>query len=198
MSALASDDVFADQYSKRQQYAADDQLVARFYNHAKLDQQKSDEANRPVYEDAVYIEIRIPGQQDTVINRPVRPGDAQRFAQQWRQFQANEEQTSAGTPLDLAPFISHAQRMELKHFGVNTIEALANMADSSLQNFMAGSMLKRKAQEFLGAAPVSSELEEKVAAQEKELQELRAMVDQQTAPVEESVTEEVGNQDLDL
>jgi hypothetical protein len=67
-------------------------------------------------------------------------------------FKQNEDQGLVGTPLKEWPIMSRSQVKELEFFNVYTVEQLAEMADSNIQNFRGMAEKKQAAIRFLEAA----------------------------------------------
>lgn len=126
----------------------DEKLVIRFEDYPHLNDAKSREANRPVFEMVPYIRIMVPGDKDMVVHRPVREGDKTRFARAYLQFQAGQSQVQ-GTPLSEWPKVTRAQVEELKYFNIRTIEELANASDGNIQRFAGVSQLRTDARQHL-------------------------------------------------
>ena len=75
---------------------------------------------------------------------------AERFARQYQQFKAHQQQTKAGTPLDYLPFLTEAKRAELRALNIYTAEALTIVDGPELKNLGPGGReLKNKAIAFL-------------------------------------------------
>ncbi len=97
---------------------------------------ESQQKGRPIYKDEAFIIIRPPGGK-TENKRKVRleqygdaPPDTVRWPQQWAQFQAKQEQTQSGTPLEQYPPLSKSQVMELKGCKIFTVEQLSSIPDT--------------------------------------------------------------------
>jgi len=126
----------------------DEKLVVRFEDYPHLNDAKSREENRPVFEMKPYIRIMVPGDKDMVVHRPVREGDKTRFARAYLQFQAGQSQVQ-GTPLSEWPKVTRAQVEELKYFNIRTIEELANASDANIQRFAGVNQLRADARQHL-------------------------------------------------
>jgi len=167
-------------------YAGDSKLFVVFFNHPRKDEAKTLEEGRPMFKDEVYVRIMVPGDKDSVIVRPARDLDKQRFAKQFAAFEQGEGEVHEGTPLKAWPMITRAQCEELKFFGVYTVESLADLADVHVQKFMGVGMLKQQAQAFIQAAKDSAPLvqlnaaiddkDNEIAALNQAVEELKAMV----------------------
>jgi hypothetical protein len=160
-------------------YAGDDRVHARFYMHPKMNQTKTKEAGRPIYEEVPYIEILTPGNKENMFKQPANDLHKQRFARQWRQFQENIEQESVmGTPLSEWPQMTRAQVEELRHFNIRTVEQLAELADSNSQGMMGIQGMKQAAKEWLESSNSKDakleEAQKMIQDMQKRLQELES------------------------
>lgn len=140
-------------YNNNSRYHGDQTLLVRFFTKAKRNLARSEEEDRPIFEDVTYIEIMQPGNKDSIIRRPATDMDIDRFPDHHRRFEAREsEEHVDGTLLSEWPAISRAQVEELKFLNVRTVEQLAAIADSNAQNIMGIQVLKSKAVKFLETA----------------------------------------------
>ena len=154
-------------------FFGDEKLLVKFHIQPKQNQLKSDEEGRPIFEDCTYITIRVPGNKQSIIIRPIRAKDKVRFPKHWAAFDEHgTEELISGTPLDAWPALSRSQIEELKFFNIRTVEQLAGMNDSDSQGFMGMNSLKVKAGTYLEAAQGGAPLE-KLQAQMEELQNER-------------------------
>jgi hypothetical protein len=144
-----------------------------FYNFAVKNEDASATQGRDIYEDKEFIEIRVPGDRNLIIQRAVQRGgpalldDTKRFAAHYKAFKDGvSDDVVVGTPLAVFPGITPAQREELAYFKVRTVEHLADLKDdvASGAHFHA---LKQRAKDYIktaaGLAPVTAvraELEE--------------------------------------
>jgi hypothetical protein len=143
----------------------DDVLVALFKNHASLNEVKSREEGRPIYDDIEVVEIRSPGSRDFKVfpanafshwqthphtGEQTKVTYAERFVHQYQQFKRHAAQTKSGTPLDYVPFLSEGKRAELRAQNIYTIEALAAIDGQELKNLgLGGRDLKNAAAEYI-------------------------------------------------
>lgn len=168
-------------------YALDSKLYVRFYMRARLNPDKSSEANRPIYEDTEYVEIMAPGEKNSIVQRPATAEDTFRFRTHYEQFKAGIKEQEVGTPLKVLPFLSEGQIEELAYFKIRTVEKLANLSDSVMQNFMGARELQQRAQRFLQALSSNDSLLEKNRDLQRQLDELRAMLEKRTEPQGEDI-----------
>lgn len=132
---------------------ADKKLLVVFSRRAWHNKVKSATEGRPIYDERDFITIMVPGDKDSIIERPIRDTDIQRFSRQYEAYQRKTSQTEAsGTPLRLAPFLNESQCKELEYFNCYTIENLADLADGRSAGLMGIQALKARAQAYLKAA----------------------------------------------
>lgn len=153
----------------------DDKLFITFFMHPTEEPEKTLAEGRPIFKDEEHIRIMVPGDKDSIVVRPVRDLDKQRFAARYAAFQNNEKEVQEGTPLRAWPMMARGQVEELKHFGVHTVEQLANLADVHVSKFMALGNLKTKAQAFIQNAKETAPLEQLNAAVEEKDAEITVL-----------------------
>lgn len=167
-------------------FAQDDGLFVTFHLHPVLNDAKSKEQGRPIYEDKEYITIIIPGDKDNVVDRKVMEQDKMRFPRQYQQFKSYQENPQEGTPLSEWPGIARSQIEELKFFHVHTVEQLAAIPDSQSQKFMGINVLKQKAKAYLQDTSMSAPftqlqeenevLTQQIHMMQSQIEELREML----------------------
>lgn len=155
-------------------FAGDARLFVTFFNHPRKDEAKTLEEGRPIFNDEAYVRIMVPGDKDSIVIRPARDMDKQRFAKQWEAFSSGKTAEQEGTPLRAWPMITRSQVEELKFFGVHTVEQLADLADVHVQKFMGVGALKQQAQAYMQAAKESAPLVQLNAALEERDHEIAA------------------------
>lgn len=168
---------------EQNRHKGDENLYVRFFLAPLQNKEKTLEEGRPIFEDKEFISIMVPGDKDNIVRREVRMGDAQRFPKHWAAFKNDQEEILEGTPLDQWPQITASQVQELKHFHIRTVEQLAEVNDSTAQQFMGINLLKGKAKEYLEAskegAPVAmlqgelAKRDETIAGMETSIDEMR-------------------------
>lgn len=167
---------------------------ARFVAHTILNEAKSKEAGRPIYDEMEVCELRYAGNRLTVGVFPAhemcewvedpetrmrtRITYAQKYNQQYLAFKDGKAQAASGTPLEELPFLSAGKRLELKAIHINTAEALAALDGQPLKQLgMGGRELKDKAQLYLDNAAELSTLEGLKRENERLKAELEASKD---------------------
>ncbi len=177
----------------------DDALYVRFYERPRHNAFRSEEEQRPIYDMVIYIEINTPGNPLNVIDTPARPEHERRFPRQWAWFKNNNSDSTDknGTPLSAWPALTAASVEELKHLKFFTIEQIAMASDDQIQRIgmhagMQPHIFRQRANSFLQLAKdaavnakQASEIEAlkaKDAARDREMAELRALLENKTAP----------------
>lgn len=163
-------------------FSQDEKLFVHFYMGSRPNKAKTKEEGRPIFEPCEFVRIIVPGDKNNIVNRPVWSQDKQRFPKQYAAFKNNEEQQSAGTPLESVPWITREQVEEMKFFHVRTLEQLANMPDSNAQKFMGVNTLRQKARDAIQYAKEQAPIQA-LAEARRENAELMALVKQLTERV---------------
>lgn len=158
-------------------YAHDNKLFVTFFKHPRKDEKKTLAEGRPMYNDEDYVRIMVPGDKDSIVIRPARDMDKERFAKQFAAYQAGEGESHQGTPLKAWPMVTRGQVEELKFFGVHTVEALAELADIHVQKFMGVGTLKDQAKAFIQNAKEAAPLVQLNAAVEAKDNEIAALTE---------------------
>jgi hypothetical protein len=149
-------------------YSEDKKLFVQFYSRPVQDSVASAEAKRPIFVDADFVKIMVPGDKRTVIDRMASDEDKQRFPQHFARFKAGQSEQTVGTPLDMLPGMTAGKVEEYKHFGIKTIEMLAAASDSVGQQFMQFQADKTRAKGYLALASDNAavkEVEAKLSAE---------------------------------
>lgn len=138
--------------------AAEKSVYVKFYVRPVQDEAASAKEGRPIYRDREYVEIRTPGDQNNVIQRPVSDMDRQRFRAAYAQFKDGHGEQVVGTPLVEAPWITRSQVEELSHLRIRTVEHLAAVNDDTCTRVPGLYTLRDKAKAMIekaaGDAPV--------------------------------------------
>lgn len=153
----------------------DDALLVRFFMDLMQDQAASKKEGRPIYKEVEWIDIRIPGNKDNVVVRPVREADKSRFPRHYEMFKRRVEgsrEELVGTPLTLWPVVTVTQVKEFEYFNIRTVEQLAAIPDSAAQKFPGINQLKQKAADYLEMAAKKAPL----AQMRNKVEELTEMV----------------------
>lgn len=119
-------------------------LSVRFFLHAVANPAKSKEEGRPIFDEVEMVSIMAPGNQKTEFtaraNRMHFDSNvsrqwtyAERFAEHYEAFKKGIEHHGQGTPLNEVPFLTLAQKAEMKAEKIVTVEQLAAMPDSNIR-----------------------------------------------------------------
>lgn len=131
--------------------AGDEKLLVVFYMSILQDEMKSVEKGRPIFHDAEFVRIYIPGDKTSVVDRPAFEMDRRRFALQYAKFKQgiDEEDQISGTPLKEWPLVTRAQVQEFKYFHVLTVEHLAEARDDVKRQVPGMTQLSQQARIWL-------------------------------------------------
>lgn len=171
------------------QHGTDSGLYVEFFIEAVQDEEKSKEAGRPIYKDVEMISIRILGDKNTHMVRPIdykgshtTPPDNVRFAAAYAQFKNKNLQVSEGTPITEWGILTKSQAMMFKALNIHTVEALASVSDANLSNLGMGARdYREKAIAFINQAKDGSGLV-KLQEENKDLRvQLEALKNQMKA-----------------
>lgn len=146
MTQTAEYDYTDFQDSKRD--SADATLLVKFYYHPYKDLVASAAEGRPIFVDKEYIDIRVPGQRDSV-NRRANARDKARFPRHYKAFKERIEMPIEGTPLAEWPAISRSLADELAFRNIKTVEQLAELNDNLMHNIHGAQNFKQKAKDWL-------------------------------------------------
>lgn len=123
--------------------------IITFRKVSILNQFRSGQAGSPQFDVKDYIKIETPGDTSQITDREVKPHEIRQYATQWEQYQNQQEQVQAGTPM-LFLFPSEPDLVDhLKGLKFHTIEQLSEAADTQVQNMMGGFDYREKAKKFL-------------------------------------------------
>lgn len=149
---------------------ADKSLAVRFYIAPLQNDVKSESEGRPIFDDTEFVEIRVRGDRNNIVQRPARDDDRKRFRDAYVAFRDQRKNLESGTPLAQWPIMSLSMVEELRYLGFQTVEQVAEAAENACAKVTGLLMLKQKAKIFLehakGGAPM-----EKLTNQNKELQD---------------------------
>lgn len=137
----------------------DEKLIVQFRNDPKLNNFETSKQGIPVYDDRIVVDIMMPADKQSKLTVPA---DAQwqdgvtyaeRFSEQFKRFMAGHTQVVNGTPLAEAPFLTEAQRSQLRALDVYTVQQLAGLEGKPLQNLgVRGREMQQQALSYLERA----------------------------------------------
>ena len=166
-----------------------DLLIPMFYRRAVQDKVASENEGRPIFTELDYVQIHIPGDKNTIIDRKVRDDDKRRWAAQWQAYLDNASQPVEGTPLEQWPALSVSQIAELKALHIPTIEVLADLPENGLQKIGMGAReLKARAKAFIDAAKGNGAIE-KLAAENTRFLDRISNLEQQNAQLQQALND---------
>ena len=148
-------------------------LVIRFLVEPQEDEAASSKAGRPIFNDVEVVEVRVPGDPD--VRRSVVNDYYKRlYPKQYLAFKKGiTQETVNGTPLSVWAPMKRSQVEEARHFGLHTVQQLAQISDGNLQRLGPGWIaLRQQARDW-----------EKQANDGAALSELRAVVEKQAAQI---------------
>lgn len=161
-------------------HGTDDNLFVTFEMEAMQDEEKTAQEGRPIFFDIPFITIRIAGDKTSVVKRPVKPEDKERFARHWERFERQEHTALEGTPIEQWPLVTKAQALELKAMNIMSVEMLAGVSDANLKWPMARD-LREKAIKWLESAKegaVASKWDKKEKEMQSEIDTLRGELEE--------------------
>lgn len=163
-----------------QQGAEDDKkLAVRFFTMAVQDMDDSAAQGRPIFRDVVHVEIRVRGDRNNVVHKPVDDLIKRRFRDAWRAYEQGEELMQKGTPLAEWPIVTKSMVEELKYFGFYTVEQVAEARSDIVGKFPGLNSIQQRAKHFLelakGTAPLES-MQVKLETVSSEKEALEAQV----------------------
>ena len=156
-----------------------------FYYEPVENKKASDKVGHPVYDDVEMVLVHQPGDRLNIPNLRVDDEIRQRFPRHYEAFKKAEEMPEVdGTPLEMWPGIKPAQVKTLKIMECHSVDQLAEIPDSILQDCGIGLMtLRTKARNWIevrdGSSSVVSmktrlqKLEERSIEQDEKIAELR-------------------------
>lgn len=162
-------------------FALDKKLFVQFYLRAVLNNFKSAQEGRPIFDEVDYVRIIVPGDKNTVIDTKATPEYTTRFASRFELYKKNQSQAVTGTPLEVWPQMTVGQVAELKAMHIHTVEQLAELPDNLAQRIMGSHDLRRRAVAFLDLAAgdaANSKLSAELDKRDNEIELLKAQMAQ--------------------
>jgi len=177
----------------------DETLFVKFESRAVENETKSREAGHPVYDDIDFIFIMPPGDRNNMRAHKANDYYKARFPKHWEAYQKRESQEAVeGMPLAEWSGVTKGQVEELKFINIRTVEQLAAVPDSNVNNMRGLVDLKQKATAFLDVAKQQADANWK-ADMESKLAELMEVASKQaeTIKTQEAVIDTLkGSDDL--
>lgn len=177
--------------------AGDEQLFTVFYMGTVQDSARTAQEGRPIFNDVECVRIIVPGDKNSIIDRPAEASDKARFAKQYELFKRglSEEEQVTGTRLTDWPYVSRAQCEELRYFGIKTVEQIANARDDVVSRMPGLTTLKQNAHVWLAKATQSAEaaqITKRLQDQDNEIASMREAMADQARRIEALMLEKQG------
>jgi len=172
--------------ANRMAHQGDDKLFVKFYAKATKDEAKSQEAGRAIFEEKVYVNIKIPGDKNNDVNRIAFPEDIMRFPIHYERFRKGQEQV-IGTPLNAVPFLNEAQVEEYKSMYIRTVEQLAALSDVQASKIFGSVGHKQQAQAFIDAFKSTDALRAEFDEEKQATAKMIASLNEQLAKLQPQV-----------
>jgi len=174
-------------------FGSDDKLITWFFDKPLLNGLKSKEAGRPIYDNVPHVHIQQPGERD-FLEIPATQEHVERFPRKWAAFQTKQEQTVEGTLLAVIFPTNPAVVENLRHVNITTVEQLASLNDTQIQNIglggrefvnLAKSFMEHsaKGKDFGALADKIGQLERQRVADQQRIQALEAALEDDGAEV---------------
>ena len=156
-------------------------IFPRFFMDAKQSRPLSEEAGHPVFVDREMVEIRIAGDNKSVVIRKVADEHKQRWPQHYEAFKKGQEAPEDGLPMKHCPLFSVAQVKTMAGLNIHTVESLAELNDAFIVKLgMGGRGMVAMAKAYLSDAKDSASAT-KHAAERERMQAEIDMLKQQIA-----------------
>lgn len=146
-------------------------IFPRFYMETVQNNFKSNEAGRAMFDEVEFVEITYAGDRNSKRVQKVTDFDRRRWAKQYQLFKQGLEPAVSGTAIEQWPMISRSKAEEMKHMNIHTVEALAELPDTAIQNMGFGyRKLVEQAKAFLAVANETADVT-KVVEENAQLKE---------------------------
>jgi hypothetical protein len=133
----------------RQMARMNEGITPYFFLEPIQNPKKTAEEGRPIFEDMERVRIFVAGDLGTQVVHPVDQGIRERFPEAYRAFKEKKEMHIEGTPIRQWALLAPANIAEFEALKIFTVEALAQVADSSLQKVMGLREWREKARAYL-------------------------------------------------
>lgn len=186
-----------DDFQRSRQREADRALAVKFFYKPRQDMAATATEGRPIFKEVLYIQISTPGNRLGDVCRPMTEVDKARFLDGYNSF-INRTSTEGleGTPLLEWPQITRSQAEELSFLKIKTVEQLATVSDVHGSQIMGFLHLRDSAKKWLDTSKeqnASAKLQAKLDEQDRQIAELRALLEAKVTPIESAVVEVVRN-----
>ena len=151
-------------------------------------------------DDTDHVEIKIPGDERTVIDRQPSEYDKMRFARQWAFYNGTGDEFAGQTRIETVAWIDPGNAREMRRWNIQTVEQLAAMSDSQIDgaNMLGLLGFRARAQQHLAEQQKSSAFDE-VKAENAALQaRLSALEAKLSAPAPRRAAEVLRTPEPDI
>lgn len=164
--------------------AGDDSLFVVFYMGTMKNEGKTEIEGRLIVDDIECVRIIIPGDKNSLIDRPASADDKKRFVKQYQAFKTlgTEDAQISGTRLKDWPYMSRAQCEELNYLGMKTVEQLAEVRDDIVGKVPGLQTLKANAKVWLAKSKSTAEsaaITRQLNEQAQQIADLKEIIRQQ-------------------
>lgn len=156
-------------------------LLVKFYNEAVKNNVQSATQGRPIYDEILFLEILVPGDRNTRVNRKATDDDKARFPAAWSRFERGQTVANHGTPIDQWPVLGVRDIAEMKAMNIFTVEQIGELPDAFVGKYVGLATYREQARAYIKAA-TDSALSQKQAL---ELQERDARISDLEGQVKE-------------
>lgn len=171
--------------------AGRDSTFPRFHFHPVEDPVATAAQGRPIFVQQERVQIIQPGNPSSPVLM-VTDNERQRWPDQYAAFVKGEQVSVHGTPIEQWAYLPRNAVLELKAIDLHTIEQIAGLPDSAIHKIgMAGRNIRDMAKAYLDDADAQAitstaiaraeRAELRVATLEKQVEELRPMMDRMHA-----------------
>lgn len=122
-------------------YGDDSAIMATFDDDFVINEFRTEQEGKTIYDHFICIRLEYPGNNLSDFRYRFRPEEGvkgnrwtERFAGQWKAFQAQKEQLPEGTPIELWPLLDKKRVLEFKAMRLHTIEQIAALTDQTGPN----------------------------------------------------------------
>lgn len=134
----------------RSQMAAMNQgITPVFFLEPTLNPKRTAEEGRPIYDDQERVRLFVAGDPYNQVVHPVDQEKRERFPEAYRAFKEKREMHIEGTPIRQWALLTPANIAEFEAIKIFSVEALAQVPDSSLQRVMGLREWREKAKTWL-------------------------------------------------
>lgn len=166
-------------------------VMPRFYKDSLIDPERSRKAKKPIFFEMenIYVELISPGDVKSSPVKKVTQDIIDQFPTEYAAFMRGEEVAVRGHAIDKWDVLTVGEVKSLKSFNIETVEQLAGVSDSILQNLGMGYRNRQtEARAFLNSLEVMKD-----DARDTQIAELQKQVAALTAmKIVEPVTEALG------